>query len=386
MKTAFLVAAFAAFPLLSASAAPAAVSKNPMKTGVTKTDWGKADGQPVDLYTLVNRNGLVAKITTYGAMLTELHVPDRNGKLADVVLGFDSLEGYLKGHPFFGCTTGRYANRIAKGQFTLDGQTYKLATNNGPNHLHGGLKGFDKKIWQAKEQLSPLGPSVTFTYTSPDGEEGYPGKLSVVVMYTFTNDNELRIDYQASTDKATVLNLTNHAYFNLAGGGSGSVLAHQLRITAEHYTPVDETSIPTGEIRAVKGTVMDFTQPLAIGARFDQLKGNPAKSDPGGYDHNYVLNTKGPGPLTLAAELYEPTSGRVMSISTTEPGIQLYTGNYLDGTNTGKGGKVYNKNDALCLETQHFPDSPNQPKFPSTVLRPGQKYAQTTTHKFSVRK
>ena len=386
MKTALLIAAFAALPLLSGSAAPAAATTKPMKFGVTKTDWGKADGQPVELYTLVNRNGLIAKLTTYGAMLTELHVPDRNGKLADVVLGFDSLEGYLKGHPFFGCTTGRYANRIAKGQFTLDGQTYKLATNNGPNHLHGGLKGFDKRVWKASEPISALGSAVKFTYTSPDGEEGYPGALSVTVIYTLTNDNELRIDYQATTDKATILNLTNHAYFNLAGAGNGDILKHELRITAEHYTPVDETSIPTGEIRAVKGSVMDFTQPLAIGARFDQLKGDPAKNDPGGYDHNYVLNKQGPGPLKLAAQLYEPTSGRVMLISTTEPGIQLYTGNYLDGTNTGKGGKVYKKNDALCLETQHFPDSPNQPKFPTTVLRPGQKYSQTTVHKFTVRK
>jgi aldose 1-epimerase len=386
MKTTLLIAAAIAFPLLSAAVAAPGAGAKPMKPGITKTDWGMADGQPVELYTLVNSNGLVAKLTTYGAMLTELHVPDRNGKFADIVLGFDTLEGYLKGHPFFGCTTGRYANRIAKGQFTLDGQTYKLATNNGPNHLHGGLKGFDKKVWKAVAQQSALGPVVKFSYTSPDGEEGYPGTLSVSVSYALTQDNELQIRYEATTDKVTVVNLTNHSYFNLAGAGSGDILKHELRIHADRFTPTDATDIPLGEIRAVAGTVWDFTKPQPVGSRFAALKALLPTTAPGGYDHNYVLNQRTPGLLTPCAELHDPSSGRVMTIHTTEPGVQLYTGNYLDGKTVGKGGKAYGKHSALCLETQHFPDSPNQPKFPTTVLRPRENYHQTTTHKFSVRK
>ena len=351
------------------------------KRGVTKAAFGKtSEGDAVDIFTLVNKHGLKAKVITYGAMLTELQVPDRNGKFADVVLGFDKLDGYLKGHPYFGCTTGRYANRIAKGQFTLDGKTYSLAKNNGPNHLHGGLKGFDKRVWKAVALDTDKGPAVIFSYLSPDGEEGYPGNLLSTVVYTLTDDDELRIDYEATTDKATVINLTNHAYFNLAGAGEGDILGHELTLNAARFTPVDDTSIPTGEIQAVAGGPMDFTKPKLIAKDFAALTGTP-----GGYDHNYVLDQAKPGTLSFAARVHEPKTGRTMEISTTEPGIQLYTGNYLDGTVTGKGGKVYQKNFALCLETQHFPDSPNQPSFPTTVLRPGQKYTHTTVHKFTAK-
>ncbi len=393
MKNTLLIAAAVALPLLCAAAPAAATTHPAMKSGVTKINWGVADGQPVELYTLTGHGGIIAKVTSYGAMLTELHAPDRHGKMADVVLGFDTLEGYLKGHPVFGCTTGRYANRIAKGQFTLDGQTYKLATNNGPNHLHGGLKGFDKKVWKATIQVSALGPSVRFEYTSPDGEEGYPGNLKMSVAYTLAAGGELWISYQATTDKPTIINLTNHSYFNLAGAGSGDILKHELRINADHFTPTDPTDIPLGEIKPVAGTVWDFTKPQTVGARFAALKALLPPNAPGGYDHNYVLNRPTTGhelsdKLTRAfcAELYEPSSGRVMTIHTTEPGVQLYTGNYLDGKTVGKGGKAYPKHGALCLETQHFPDSPNQPKFPTTVLRPREVYSQTTVHRFSVRK
>ncbi len=346
-----------------------------------KAAFGKtADGEAVDIYTLVNRNGLKAKIMTYGALVTELHVPDRNGQLGDVVLGFDNLDGYLKGHPYFGCTTGRYANRIARGEFVLHGNKYKLATNNGPNHLHGGVKGFDKRVWKAEVLPGYRGPAVKFTYRSADGEEGYPGNLDVAVTYTLTDDNELIIDYLATTDKATVINLTNHSYFNLAGAGNGEVLDHQLMINADRYNVVDATSIPTGELRKVAGGEMDFRVGKDLRKDFAKLTG-----EPGGYDHNYVLNQPKAGELVLAAELHDQRSGRLMKIFTTEPGIQLYTGNYLDGTLTGKGGKVYRKNYAVCLETQHFPDSPNQPTFPSTALYPGQKYATKTIHKFTTK-
>ena len=358
-----------------------AVVQNKEKRGVEKAAFGKtADGEAVDIYTLVNRNGLKAKIMTYGALVTELHVPDRNGQLGDVVLGFDNLDGYLKGHPYFGCTTGRYANRIARGEFVLHGNKYKLATNNGPNHLHGGVKGFDKRVWKAEVLPGYRGPAVKFTYRSADGEEGYPGNLDVAVTYTLTDDNELIIDYLATTDKATVINLTNHSYFNLAGAGNGEVLDHQLMINADRYNVVDATSIPTGELRKVAGGEMDFRVGKDLRKDFAKLTG-----EPGGYDHNYVLNQPKAGELVLAAELHDQRSGRLMKIFTTEPGIQLYTGNYLDGTLTGKGGKVYRKNYAVCLETQHFPDSPNQPTFPSTALYPGQKYATKTIHKFTTK-
>jgi aldose 1-epimerase len=344
-----------------------------MQARIQKSVFGKLpDGTVVDLYTLANANGLCAKAATYGAIITEVHVPDRDGKLRDVVLGFDNLEQYLKGHPFFGATVGRFANRIAKGRFTLDGKTCALATNNGPNHLHGGLKGFDKKVWQAEPQTDA---AVKFSYTSPDGEEGYPGTLAVAVTMTLTDANELRLDYVATTDKPTPVNLTNHSYFNLAG--EGSALNHEMMIAANYFTPSDSTLIPTGEIKPVKGTPMDFTTPQPIGSRFSQLRTNPI-----GYDHNYVLNAGGKS-LALAARAHEPKSGRVMEVQTTQPGVQFYTANFLNGSLTGKRGVVYNQHCAFCLETQHFPDSVNQPKFPSVILRPGQTYRHTTIYKFS---
>lgn len=346
-----------------------------MKAKTEKTQFGKLpDGTAVQLYTLKNAHGLVAKVTNYGTIITELHVPDRAGKLGDVVLGFDNLEQYLKGHPCFGATVGRVANRIAKGRFMLDGQIYKLVVNNGPNHLHGGLKGFDKALWQAE----PLkGAAVKFTYTSADHEEGYPGTLRVVVSISLTDANELRLDYTATTDKPSPVNLTNHSYFNLAG--EGDVLSHELMLAAGHYTPTNADLIPTGEIKSVKGTPLDFTSPKPIGARFSQLPGEPV-----GYDHNFVINHGGKD-LTLAARVFEPKSGRVLELLTTEPGVQLYTANYLDGSLTGKRGIVYRRHAAFCLETQHYPDSVNQVKFPSVILRPGQTYRQTTMHKFAVK-
>jgi aldose 1-epimerase len=344
-----------------------------MKSNVQVSRFGQlSDGTAVDLFTLTNASGLVAKITNYGTIITELHVPDRAGKNGDVVLGFDNLEQYLKEHPYFGCTVGRVANRIAKGRFTLDDKTYDLAVNNGPNHLHGGLKGFDKMVWKAEPQT---GAAVKFSYTSADGEEGYPGQVAVVVVMTLTDRNELSIDYTATTDKPTPINLTNHSYFNLAG--QGEVLNHELLIAAEQFTPKDQNSIPTGEIKPVKGTPMDFTKPHAIGSRFSQLEEKPV-----GYDHNYVLNGSGKA-LSLAARAFEPRTGRVLEVSTTEPGVQLYTANYLDGSLIGKRGTVYGQHSGFCLETQHFPDSVNKPKFPSTILRPGKKYHQTTVHKFA---
>jgi aldose 1-epimerase len=347
-----------------------------MAAGVEKKSFGKTqDGTPVDLYSLTNMGGSVAKIMTYGATLTELHVPDRNGKLADVVLGFDNLDGYLAGHPFFGSTVGRYANRIAKGKFTLDGKEYTLAVNNGPNHLHGGLKGFDKAVWKAETISNIDGPSVRFTHVSPDGDEGYPGTLNVAVVYTLTNRNELKIDYTATTDKPTQINLTNHSYFNLAGGGD--VLGHELRLHADRYTVPDDTLIPTGEIKPVRDTPLDFTTTHLIGSRIKQI---PASI--GGYDHNYVINGGG-GSLARAAHVYERSSGRAMEVLTTQPGVQLYTANFLDGKLKGKGGAAYSKHAAFCLETQHFPDSPNKPSFPSTVLRPGQTFRSTTVYRFS---
>jgi aldose 1-epimerase len=346
-----------------------------MNPSTQKSSFGKMpDGKPVDLYTLTNRNGVVARITNYGTIITELHVPDRSGKVADVVLGFDNLDQYLKGHPYFGCTVGRVANRIAKGKFTLDGKTYSLAVNNGPNHLHGGIEGFDKMVWRA----NPLpGAAVKFDYSSPDGQEGYPGRLDVTVAMTLTDADEVRIDYTAVSDKPTPVNLTNHSYFNLRG--AGDVLSHELMLAADYFTPTDATLIPTGELRPVKGTVMDFSRPLPIGSRISELK-----TEEPGYDSNYVINGGGKS-LALAARVYEPQSGRVMEVHTTHPGVQLYTANYLDGTLTGKRGLVYQRHMAFCLETQHFPDSVNHPDFPSCILRPGQTYKQTTVHKFTNR-
>ena len=343
-----------------------------MTPSLQKARFGQMpDGTPVDLYTLANVHGMVAKVTNYGTILTELHVPDREGKLADVALGFDNLEQYVKGHPFFGCTTGRVANRIANARFTLDGQTYSLAANNGPHCLHGGLKGLDKKVWQAAPQA---GSAVVFSCTSPDGEEGFPGTLRTAVTFALTEANELRLDYEATTDKPTPVNLTNHSYFNLAG--QGDVLRHELMIAADAYTPSDSTLIPTGEISPVRGTPMDFTSPQPVGARFSQLRGVPV-----GYDHNFVLRNGGQG-LRLAAVVSEPVSGRRMEVYTTEPGVQLYTANFLDGSLTGKRGTVYRQHAGLCLETQHFPNAINEPRFPSVVLRPGQTFRSTTLFKF----
>jgi aldose 1-epimerase len=338
----------------------------------TETFGQMPDGKRVDLYTLTNPGGLCAKITNYGAILVSLDMPDRNGNLADITLGFDTLDGYLKNTPYFGAIVGRYANRIGGGKFVLNGVEYKLAVNNSPNHLHGGIKGFDKVLWKLEDiKAERNNVFVRLSYVSKDGEEGYPGNLTCIVTYTLTKNNELMISYEAETDKATVINLTNHAYWNLAGQGNGDVLGHELMLNADKYTPVDKDLIPTGEIKSVKDSPMDFTKPMAIGSRIKQV-GN-------GYDHNYVLNSGG-GTLALAARVYEPNSGRVMEILTTEPGVQLYTANWLSGS--GKSGMAYKKHYAFCLETQHFPDSPNKPEFPSVVLNPGQKYSTVTVHKF----
>jgi aldose 1-epimerase len=347
-----------------------------MGGSITKSDFGQtADGTKVDLYTLTNAHGVVMKVMTYGGIVTELHVPDKNGKTADVALGFDDLKGYLSGHPFFGALVGRVANRIAKGRFTLDGKEYTLAVNNGPNALHGGKKGFDKVVWKAEVSRSSAGvPALRLAYRSQDGEEGYPGNLDVAVVYTLTDANEWRIDYEAKTDKPTPINLSQHCYFNLAGQGRGTILDHEMMIAADQYTPVDDTLIPTGELKSVKGTPMDFITPTPIGARINQVGGKPV-----GYDHNYVLR---PG-AKPAVRVREPTSGRVMEMTTTEPGVQLYTGNFLDGSVKGKGGAVYPQHGGFCLEAQHFPDSVHHPSFPSVILRPGQTYRQTTAYKFS---
>jgi len=346
------------------------------KMSITSKPFGQTpDGKQVDIFTLTNNNGLVAQITNFGGIVTSLSVPDRDGKMADVVLGFDDLDGYVNEHPYFGALIGRVGNRIAKGKFTLEGKEYTLAINNVPNHLHGGLKGYDKVVWNAQTIETADGPSLRLMYVSPDGEEGYPGTLTCGVTYTLTNDNALKIEYDAVTDKATPINLTHHSFWNLAGSAKRDILGHELMLNADHYLPVDSGLIPTGEIKAVKGTPMDFTTSATIGSRIDQVEG--------GYDHNYVLTRKTHGEeLILAAQAYEPDSGRVMEIYTTEPGIQLYSGNFFDGAITGKDGKVYDKYYAFCLETQHFPDSPNQIDFPTTTLKPGQTYTHVCVHKF----
>lgn len=350
------------------------------KDSVTSQPFGKtATGEKVELYTLENKNGMKVAIMTYGATVVDLLVPDRNGKLADVALGFDTFTPYLTKSPYFGAIVGRYGNRIANGRFTLDGKTYQLAKNDGPNHLHGGLKGFDKRVWNA-EILKDSPPTVRFNRVSPNGEEGYPGALSVGVTYTLTDKNEIKISYVATTDKPTVLNITNHTYFNLAGAGNDSILGHELKLGASHFTPVNATLIPTGEIKAVAGTPMDFRKPETIGSRIKEVGGKPI-----GYDHNYVLDKSILPGLKLAAQVYEPTSGRVMDVYTDQPGVQFYSGNFLDGKIKGKGGKVYNQYYGFCLETQHFPDSPNEPKFPSVVLRPGETFKSTTIYKFSTK-
>ena len=353
------------------------------KRGVTRGPFGKTrDGHAVELYTLTNAHGVEMHVITYGGIITSLKVPDRAGQIDDVVLGFDTLDGYLKDPPYFGAIVGRYGNRIAKGQFTLDGRTYKLATNNGPNHLHGGVKGFDKVVWNAVPGETADGVSVTLTRTSPDGEEGYPGTLQASVRYTLTDKNELAIDYRATSDKATPVNLTQHSYFNLAADSS-DILGHELTIHASRYTPVDDTLIPTGELAPVQGTPFDFQKGTTIGARISadnvQLKNGR------GYDHNWVLNRTGAG-LEAAARLVDPKSGRTLDVATTEPGLQFYSGNFLDGTITGKSGRVYKNRTGLCLETQHYPDSPNHASFPSSILRPGQTYSSKTVFTFGVLK
>lgn len=345
-------------------------------THLTKQAFGQTpEGTAVDLYTLTNGNGLTMKVTNYGGIITSLITPDQNSTPGDVVLGFDSLAGYFqKGVPYFGALVGRYGNRIAKGRFTLDGVTYKLATNNGPNHLHGGLKGFDKVVWQAEEVSGDEGPGLKLTYRSKDGEEGYPGNLTATVVYTLTKDGAVKIDYTAETDKATPVNLTNHSYFNLSAGQEPTILKHEITINADKYTVVDDNLIPTGELKPVKGTPFDFTTAHVIGERIAQVKG--------GYDHNYVLNHPA-SQSALSVKVYDPSSGRVMEVFTDQPGVQFYTGNFLDGSLTGKDKKPYAKNAGLCLETQHFPDSPNQSTFPTTILKPGEKWHSTTLYKFS---
>ena len=350
---------------------------------ITKETFGKtADGQNVDLYTIRNARGFEAKITNYGGIVVSLRVPDRNGKFADVVLGFNDFDSYLKNDPYLGAIIGRYGNRIAKGRFTLNGAEYKLAVNNGENHLHGGIKGFDKVVWTGVARSTKGGPEIVLTYLSKDGEEGYPGNLNVTVVYRLTN-NDLRIDYTATTDKDTVTNLTHHSYFNLAGEGNGDILNHLVTINANRFIPTDAGSIPTGELRSVAGTPFDFLKATAIGARInddeEQLKLGR------GYDHTFVINGN-PGRLRLAATAYEQTSGRVMQVWTTEPGVQFYTGNFLDGTLTGKSGKIYPRRSGFCLETQHYPDSPNQPSFPTTTLKKGATYKSTTIYRFSSRR
>ena len=352
------------------------------KPEITKAPFGTADGKSVEIYTLANSKGSEARIMTYGGTLVSLKVPDRNGKFSDVVLGYDSLADYQKATAYFGALIGRYGNRIGKGKFSIGGKEYKLAINNGVNHLHGGLKGFDKVIWTASPSVEADGAHLELNYLSRDGEEGYPGNLNVKVEYVLTENNELKIVYSATTDKPTVVNLTHHSYFNLAGAGQGTILDHQLTLNADRFTPTDSGSIPTGELRSVKGTPFDFTKATAIGSRVEQ-NGEQLKFG-NGYDHNFVLNKNGEV-LSLAATVYESTSGRVLELFTTEPAVQFYTGNFLDGSIKGKSGQNYPRRSGFCLEAQHFPDSPNRPKFPSTVLRPGKTYRQTTIYKFSVR-
>ncbi|MDX1524131.1 MAG: aldose epimerase family protein [Anaerolineae bacterium] len=348
---------------------------------ITQQPFGHTpDESPVDLYTLVNDAGLEIKITNYGGIIVSILAPDRTGTFTDIVLGFNSLAGYFQHQPYLGALVGRFANLIAQGRFTLYGVDYVLAQNDGPNHLHGGLKGFDKVIWQALPFESGDEVGLRLIYQSVTGEEGYPGTLEVQVVYTLTNDQALKIDYTATTDQDTIVNLTNHTYFNLAG--SGDVLGHEVTLNADRFTPVSEVLIPTGELRPVVGTPMDFTQSTAIGHRIDQP--DEQLNFGGGYDHNWVLNNPN-GRLTLAATVYEPTTGRVLETYTTQPGVQFYTGNLLDGTLIGKGGQPIHRRAGFCLETQHFPDSPNQPAFPSTVLKPGETYAQTTIYRFGVR-
>lgn len=340
---------------------------------IAKESFGATkSGTLIDLFTLKNNQGMIVKITNFGGIVTSIIVPDKNGNFEDVVLGFDNLEGYLGEHPYFGAIVGRYGNRIAKGKFTVDGEEYTLAVNNGENHLHGGLEGFDKKVWDAEPVETANGSALKLIYLSEDMEEGYPGNLNVTVIYTLTNDNELKIDYEAVTDKACPVNLTHHSYFNLTACKQ-DVHGHEVMIDADRYVIVDESLIPTGDLPVVEGNPLDFNTAMKIGARINDV--------PGGYDHCYVVN-KETDAIELIATVTEPESGRVMEVYSTEPGVQLYTGNFLDGSVTGRNDIVYLKHYGFCLETQHYPDSPNQPDFPSTILKPGEKYAHSTVYKF----
>ena len=371
----------------TATATNAAPASAPV-AAPTAAPFGKTpDGTAVQLFTLTNAKGAKVTITNYGGILTSLLVPDKNGKMGDVVLGFDSVEGYTsdlyeKENPYFGALIGRYGNRIAKGHFKLDGKSYSLPLNNAPNSLHGGTRGFNQRAWQATPGTAADGPTLTLAYQSKDGEEGYPGTLDVKVMYTLTDANALRIAYTAITDKPTVLNLTNHSYFNLNYGLAQDALGHELTLNAKRFTPVDNTLIPTGALESVNATPMDFRQTHAIGERIAKVPG----AAPGGYDHNWVLADQMRTEIALAASVYEPITGRTMEVYTDQPGIQFYSGNFLKGNLKGKGGVAYPQHYGFCLETQHFPDSPNQPKFPSTVLRPGETFHSTTEYRFGVRK
>jgi aldose 1-epimerase len=367
-------------PVLAGACAhvPQPASPGGRAPGVVRSPYGTMpDGRPVEAFRLTNANGVEVTAITYGGIITSIRVPDRAGQFGDIVLGFDALDGYVRNAPYFGAIIGRYGNRIANGRFVLDGQTYTLATNNGANHLHGGVRGFDKVLWTGAPAASGVG--ATFTRRSPDGEEGYPGTLDASVTYTLTDRNELVVEYAATSDRPTPVNLTQHTYFNLAG--AGPIAEHRLMLNADRYTPVNAGLIPTGEIVPVDGTPFDFRQPVAIGARIDQPHEQLERGR--GYDHNWVLTRTGDG-LSLVARVVEPTSGRTLEVATTEPGVQFYTGNFLDGTISGKDGQVYAHRSGFCLETQHYPDSPNQPAFPSTVLRPGQRYASTTVFTFGV--
>ena len=363
------------------------MSQNEIQMGdpvtITREEFGQTPAcETVTRFTLVNAYGMRMRVMDYGAIVLSLEVPDRSGTMADVVLGYDKLDDYLRETPYFGAVVGRYGNRIDNGRFVLDGVEYKLATNNGPNHLHGGIRGFDKVAWKALPVNGVNEGGVKFSYVSPNGEEGYPGNLTITMTYWLTNNNELQIQYAATTDKSTPVNLTHHSYFNLAGHTSGSILGHELMLNADRFTPVDTNLIPTGELRPVDGTPMDFRTPTTIGARINA--DDEQLNFGGGYDHNWVLN-RGEETLCLAARVYEPTTGRVLEVRTTELGMQFYCGNFLDGTNIGKSGHAYQHRTGFCLETQHFPDSPNQPHFPSTILRPGDRYTQTTAYRFTTR-
>ncbi len=379
-RQSFLRIEILALALCAAGLAGCVTSRQSGQDAIRREPFGVTrDGTPVELYTLHNRQGAEARISNYGGLVVALKMPDRHGQFGDIVLSYDHLADYLKDSPYFGALVGRYGNRIARGKFTLDGREYTLATNNYPNALHGGLKGFDKVVWTASVLTTPEGPGLKLQYVSKDGEEGYPGTLSVTAVYQLTEDNSLRLDFTATTDKDTVVNLTHHGYFNLAG--KGDILGHGVMIPASRFTPVDSTLIPTGELRPVEGTPFDFRQPTAIGARIGQ--DDPQLKFGNGYDMNWVVD-KAPGQLGLMARVTEPTSGRVMEVISTEPGLQFYTGNFLDGSNQGKGGWVYQFRNGFCMEPQHFPDSPNHPNFPSVVLRPGEVYHNTIIYHFSV--